>query len=408
MKTFVSVDEAKALIAASLPAPVAETVPLAGAHGLFLADDLSAREDLPAFANSAMDGYAVRAADLRGASEDAPVSLPLAGEIRAGGDPNLPWPEETCLRILTGAPAPTGADGVVVVEDTEEIDDGRSVRFRAGLAREQQHIRPAGEDLRAGDPLLPRGTRLGPAALGLLAAQGVVELPAYRRPRVAFLATGDELVPAGSDPGPGKIRNSNGPMLTAQLAARGADPRDLGIAADDRDTLKRVLGRALEEHDVLVTSGGVSMGRYDLVGELLVELGATWVFHKVSQQPAKPLAFLTWRGKPVFGVPGNPVSGFLAVCYYVAPALGRMMGDPDPEPRHVAARLAAPLRGRPAKLFFARAWTEWGPDGYVADPRPPHGSHVLSSLARANSFVILPAGTGELAAGSEVEAVFFE
>ena len=402
MKKYIEVEEAKALVEAALPAPRPAVLPAAKALGRILAGDLRATENLPPFDNSAMDGYAVRAADVAGATEDAPVTLPLAGEIAAGGDPEIDWPAGSVLRIMTGAPAPAGCDGVIPVEETEESGD--EVIFRADLSATGNNVRPAGEDVKPGDLLLTAGERVTPAALALLAAQGVVELPAYRLPKVSFLATGSELVDAAEAPGPGGIRNSNGPLALALLAEAGFPARDLGIGPDDPARLKSILAEALAESDVLITSGGVSMGRYDLVADTLVELGAEWVFHKIRQQPGKPLAFLTWRGRPVFGLPGNPVSSFMTTWYYVLPALRGMAGEPSPEPTQVEATLTGPVRGRPQKLFFARAWTARTPEGWRAEPRPPHGSHVLSSLTRANSFLMLPPGTGELAAGERVTA----
>ncbi len=405
MKKYIELEVAKALIEANLPTPAPVVMPLDKARGRVLAADLRAMEDLPPFANSAMDGYAVRAAELAGACEETPVTLPLSGEIAAGGDPGIDWPVGSALRIMTGAPAPTGCDGVIPVEETTEQDG--VVRFTADLEATGTNLRPAGEDVKEGAPLLATGTRLDPASMALLAAQGMVDLPVWRRPRVSFLATGSELVSAEEKPGPGGIRNSNGPLALALLAEAGFPARDLGIGPDDPDRLRELLGEALASSDVLITTGGVSMGRYDLVGDLLVELGAEWIFHKVKQQPGKPLAFLQWGGKPVFGLPGNPVSSFMTLWYYVLPALRRMAGERSPEPLRVDAVLKGKLRGRPSKLFFARAFTRWTEEGWSATPCPPHGSHVLSSLTGANSFLMLPPGTGELEDGATVSAAFF-
>jgi molybdopterin molybdotransferase len=403
VKQGIAVAEAKALVAAALPAPRVQRLALGRARGRVLAADLRAPEDLPAFASSAMDGYAVRAAEVDGACAAAPRLLPIAGEIAAGAGGDIPWPPASVLRIMTGAPVPPGCDGVVPVELAEEGPAG--VHLRADLAATGSNLRPAGEDLRAGAPLLAAGTVLGPAALALLAAQGVDRLPVWRLPRVSFLATGDELVPAGRRPGPGQLRNSNGPAVLALLAESGFPARDLGIAPDAPGPLRTLLAEALAAGDVLVTSGGVSMGRHDLVATLLVELGAEWRFHGVRQQPGKPLAFLSWRGRPVFGLPGNPVSTFMTLWYYVLPALRRIAGHRRPEPAAVTATLAAPLRGRPDRQVFARARLEWTDTGWLATPRPPHGSHVLSSLAAADAFVVLAPGAGEQSAGAQVRAL---
>ncbi len=400
MRQGIEVAEAKALVAAALPGPRVQRLGLARARGRVLAADLRAPEDLPAFASSAMDGYAVRAAEVAGASAAAPRLLPLAGELAAGAGEAVPWPPASVLRIMTGAPVPPGCDGVVPVELAEETPAG--VLLRADLATAGSHLRPAGEDVRAGAPLLAAGSVLGPAALALLAAQGLARVPVWRLPRVSFLATGDELVALDRRPGPGQIRNSNGPAALALLAESGFPARDLGIAPDAPGPLRTLLAEALAASDVLVTSGGVSMGRYDAVAALLVELGAEWVFHGVRQQPGKPLAFLRWRGRPVFGLPGNPVSTFMTLWYYVLPALRRMAGHPQPEPAIVTATLGAPLRGRPDRQVFARARLEWTAAGWLATPRPPHGSHLLSSLAGADAFVLLAVGEGEREAGAQV------
>jgi molybdopterin molybdotransferase len=269
------------------------------------------------------------------------------------------------------------------------------------------NLRSAGEDLHAGDLLVHGGRRLGPAEIALLATQGLATLELGRRPRVAFLATGNELVPVGEALGPGRIHNSNGPLVCAQIGGEGYPTLDLGVAQDTPDALGEALAAALADCDLLVTSGGISAGRYDLVGDALVALGAEWHFHKIAQQPGKPLAFMTWRGKPVFCLPGNPVSTLVSTWYYVLPALRRMEGDAAPEPPQGEARLTAPIKGRPGKFFFGRAHTRWEGGEMLTEPRPPHGSHILGSLSRSNSFILLPPGTGELAEGSSVAVAFF-
>ena len=407
MKRMISVEEAVALIAAHLPAPRQERVPLWLASGRVLAETLYAASDLPRFANSAMDGYAVRQADVRGASSSAPVELPLAGEIAAGGSAGIDWPAGTCLRILTGAPAPASADGVIPVEETEPAGDGPRVRFLADLEKTGSNLRPAGEDMRTGEPMIEAGRRLGAPEIALLAMQGHADVAVGARPAVAFAATGDELVAVGEELAPGQIYNSNGPLVDAMIRERGYPCFDCGVAPDTLAGLRDVLEEALAGSDVLVTSGGISAGSYDLVGDALVALGAQWHFHKIAQQPGKPLAFMTWNGKPVFCLPGNPVSTLVSTWFYLLPALARMEGDAAPGPLRVRATLGGPIAGKPEKFFFGRAQTEWREGGWVAEPRPPHGSHILGSLTRSNSFLLLPPGTGELAAGEIVEVAFF-
>ncbi len=404
-KVFVSVAEALSLIESKLPAPEREGVVISEAAGRVLAEEIVAPEALPAFSNSAMDGYAVRAAEVAGAQPETPVDLPLAGEIAAGEMPPANWPVGSCLRILTGAPVPEGADGVVPVESTEEVEDG--IRFFADLEATGTNIRPAGEDVMNGDRLLAPGHLIRPAEIALLAALGLESIQVTRRPRVGFMATGDELLALGEALRPGAIRNSNTPMILSMLADLGLEGLDLGVAPDDEAGLRSILEPALKDCDLLISSGGVSAGRYDLVGRVLEDLGAEWVFHKIAQQPGKPLAFMTWNGKPIFGLPGNPVSGFFTFWYYAAPALRKMMGQTDAHPRHIIARLKGEISGKPGKAFFGRALTTWVGDHYEAEPKPPHGSHVFSSLTGANSFIILQPGTGKLAEGAEVTVAFW-
>ena len=404
-RLFVSVEEAIDLIEQHLPPASSEVLPLDKASGRILMEDLAATEDLPRFANSAMDGFALREADLKGASKESPRSLPLAGEIAAGGDPAIPWPPGSCLRILTGAPAPADCEGVVPVEDCEEGDG--VVHFHAELPREVRHLRPAGEDVQKGELLMENGRLLRPAEIALLAAQGVRELPCARLPRVALLATGNELADYRESPGPSGIRDSNRPALKAMLEAEGFQPELIGPAPDRKGALSDLLASALDEYDCLVTIGGISAGRYDLVGESLQALGARWIFHKVTQQPAKPLAFFQWKAKPVFCLPGNPVSSFLAAWFYLLPALKRMSGHRKTRPPEVLAVLEESLSGKPKKSFFARAHTRWDDGQFLSRPCPPHGSHILSSLGEANSFILLPPGQGELPPGSGVKLFFF-
>jgi molybdopterin molybdotransferase len=289
---------------------------------------------------------------------------------------------------------------------TEEIAGGRRVRFLADLAATGANLRPAGEDLKAGDPILAKGERLGAAAVALLAAQGITRVPVQRRPRVAYLTTGDELVPAEAEPGPGRIRNSNAYLLHAQLEQAGYPALDLGTAPDAREPLRERLSAGLAAAEVLITCGGISAGRHDLVGETLVDLGAEWIFHRVRQQPGKPLALFRRDGRLVFALPGNPVSSFMTIWYYVLPALRRLEGETACEPFCAAARLGAPLAGRPAKTFFARARAVWNGEGFTAEPLPPHGSHILGNLPRANAFIILPPDTDQLPAGAAVRIGF--
>ncbi|MCP4547769.1 MAG: molybdopterin molybdotransferase MoeA [bacterium] len=409
MKSYIEIPEAQQLITGALPRLGAEEIACDVALGRLLASDLFARDNLPRFDNSSMDGFAVRRTEVAGASPESPVTLDLAGEIAAGGFPDDKWPTGACLRILTGAPVPQGADGVIPVEETSEVAGGR-IRFTADLARTGDNLRATGQDVRIGDLLLEKGARITPPVLGLLAGQGITSLSVRKLPRVGFLATGNELVTADQDPGPGQIRNSNSPLIVSQFQAAGFPVRDLGVALDTPDALREALTVALADDtlDVLVSSGGVSMGRYDLVGDILAELGAEWIFHKIAQKPGKPLAFLKRGDKPIFGLPGNPVSSFMCTWYYVIPALKRMMGDARPDPLHLSARLTATIAAQPPRFFFARARTTLCDGVFRTEPVGLQESHALQSLTRANSFILLPATAGVLSVGTEVEVALFD
>ncbi|MEA2058230.1 MAG: gephyrin-like molybdotransferase Glp, partial [Actinomycetota bacterium] len=300
------------------PLPV-ETVSITEAVGLALAVPVTAPHDIPPFPNSAMDGYAVRAVDVA----LPPVELPVLEDVPAGSMPSRSVEPATAIKIMTGATLPEGADAIVPVEDTASVPNARVRVLRA--TEEGAHVRAAGGDLTAGDEVFPAGLRLGPAHLAVLAAMGVAPR-VHRRPVVAIMSTGDELVPANTAVlGPGMIRDSNRVLLEAVVEATGGSVVDFGIIADDAADLHRALAAAASEADVVVTSGGVSMGEYDLIKQVLGELG-TVDFWQVAMQPGKPFAFGTVEGTPLFGLPGNPVSVFVAFEQFVRPALLRMMG----------------------------------------------------------------------------------
>ncbi len=407
--SFVGVEQARRIIQAHVPAPTPELLEIEEAQGLVLLEGIKATEALPRFTNSAMDGFAVRAHEVRGASPSTPMDLPLAGEIAAGSTARVAWPSGTCIRILTGAPVPSGCDGVIPVEETVETTEENltTIRFLADLDGHDSYLRPAGEDVHLGDTVLQAGKVIGPPEIALLASLGITHVLAGKRPSVGFLATGSELIPHDEIPKTGQIRNSNIPQIMAMLAEIGANSLNLGTAPDHPATLEASLADALARCDVLLTSGGVSAGKYDLVIETLTRLGATCVLHKVAQKPGKPLAFLLWRGKPIFGLPGNPISVFTTTWYYVGPALRQMMGHPDPFPPQVVATLEGEITGIKSRAFFARATTTWESDRFVTRPCPPHGSHIFHSMTRANSFILIPEGAGHHETGDSVRVGFF-
>jgi len=383
------------LLAAVAPLPP-ELVPLEDALGRTLAEDVRADRDAPASDRSAMDGFAVRAHDLARPG----ATLPIAGEIRAGGDGTAMRVEPgTCVRITTGAIVPEGADAVVMLEHAVEADG--AARFE-GAAEAGQHIRRRGEDCRAGDVVAERGSTVRSAEVAALAAVGRVSVPVVRTPRVAVLSTGDEVVEIDRTPQPHQVRNSNAAMLVALLREEGIPAAYLGIAGDDLAGLEARLERGLS-HDVLVVTGGVSVGAYDLVGTALTRRGATVLFHKVAMRPGKPILAARCGGALVLGLPGNPVSAFTAFHVFAAPALGKLAGRPDPVRPLLRVKLARPLARRPGRLSYALATLD--ADLSCVAPVASASSGDLFALARANAFVVVEAGVERLEAGEMVDVL---
>jgi molybdopterin molybdotransferase len=384
------------------PLPVRE-VALADALGRVLAEDIAAAEDLPPFANSAMDGFAVRGADLAGAGESAPAALRITGEVFAGTG-RLPTVEAgAAVRIMTGGALPPGADTVVPVEHTAVEGDTVLVRLDPGPGR---FVREAGEDVRRGTVVLERGRVLEPAAVGMLASVGRKAVPVHPRPRVTVVSTGDELVDPGDPLGPGQIRDSNSWLLVAQARSAGAEAFRCGRLRDDPVVLRRGFALAAAEGDLVLTSGGVSVGERDYTRQVLAELGDVRSF-RVAMQPGMPQAFGFAAGIPLYGLPGNPVSCFVVFETLVRPALRRLAGHADDRldrPR-VVARLGGPVRSPAGKVSFLRVRLEVGDEGLVARLTGNQGSGVLSSSVAADGLAVVPAEHRELPAGSPVQVV---
>lgn len=367
--------------------------------GRVLGVDVRADRDSPPFAKSLRDGYAVRAADCVGEA----VPLRVVEEIAAGTLPQKAISPGECARIYTGAPIPPGADAVVMQEDCRP-EDGR-VTVNDAAIRPGQWVFPRGSEMRAGDVVVAAGTRLNPAAVGVLAGVGAREVAVYPRPRVSILATGNELVDVAVEPGPGQIRNSNGPMLAAQVAQAGGTVQDRGIAGDDAGELRAKVGDALASSDVLILAGGVSVGTFDLVPGTLQELGVVPHFHRVRMKPGKPLLFGTRDGVLVFGLPGNPVSAFVCFELFVRPALRVLSGDPDPNPRTVSIPVAESVAESNDRPTYRPAKLEPAEVGWAVRPLAWAGAPDLRGMQPADALIVLPAGDARYDRGMPVQTI---
>lgn len=380
-----------------------EEVLLTRSLGRYLSHDIFAALDSPPFDNSAMDGYAVRARDVAGANQGSPVRLPIRGESRAGGTLPSPLQPGAACRIFTGAPMPAGADAVVIQEDAERLGDEVAIQEASQLG---EHVRSKGSDARAGAVLLRAGDRIWHGEVGLLASQNISHVRVFKQPRVALLSTGDELRELGTTLAPGTIVNSNVYVLTGMLRELGVVPVPLRAAPDRLPEIESSLRKALEA-DVVITMGGVSVGEYDFVHEAFANLGIEPSFWKVRIKPGKPLAFAQYEGKPVIGLPGNPNSAMVTFEVLVAPCLRKMLGDPQPHPQPVPARLKQGYRHQPGRVEIARAVATREGTEIIVALTPQQGSGSLPSFVGVNALVILPADKAELRPGERVEAILW-
>lgn len=393
---MISVAEALERILARVPVLPPAPVPLSQALGLVLAEEVVADEDLPPFDHSAVDGYAVRSADLA-----APATLEVVGEVFAGRMPDRAVGSGQALRIMTGGPMPEGADAAVMVEHTS-LDGGR-VEVRCAV-RPGQNVRRAGENVRRGHLVLERGRVLGPAALGMAATLGRPTLLCHPRPRVAVLSTGDELVEPGTPLGPGQICNSNSYALEAQVRTAGGVPLRGPVLPDRQEALEEALRAAAAGSDMVLTSAGVSVGEHDFVKPAIERLGGELVFWKVRMRPGKPLAFGVCEGVPLVGLPGNPVSSMVGFEVFVRPALRRMAGHRDLQGPRIRARLAEPIEKVQDLRFFLRCRLDAAPGGgWLARSTGAQGSGILMSMLEADGLMDLPEGVARLEAGDEID-----
>ncbi len=390
---MIPVQQALDHVLAAAPRLDAEKVPLDRAIGRVLRETIAAPHDFPPFDRVMMDGYAVRAADL--AAGDA---LTLTGETAAGAAERARVTPGCCVQVMTGGPLPEGADAVVQVEVTRR--DGDRITFE-GPVKAGQHFADRGEEARAGETLLAPGATLGVVGIANVGNGGKATVRVSRLPSLAVVSTGDELVAVDAEPGPHQIRDTNSWSLAAQARAEGLEDVVRLHARDDGGELRRVLGQALER-DLVVISGGVSMGKYDLVPGILAELGVEQVFHKVFQKPGKPLWFGTRGDTLVFGAPGNPLSTSMTFQLYVRPAIAKMVGRPTDDPRFRGA-LTRDLAVKSKRDLFVFARAEATPDGFQVRALTGMGSADVFAPAQANALLSFPAGRHQLAAGQEVE-----
>lgn len=398
-----SIPEALASMLPAFAALPAVREGLASARGSFLAQDVVARRDLPPFDNSAMDGYAVRFADAERASSERPSMLLVDGENRAGANAGEDLSPGNARRIFTGAPLPKGADTIVMQENTRR--DGERVLV-SSAPRRGEHVRRRGEDVRAGAVLLSGGTKIGAGEIALLASQGIMNVLVHRRPRVAIVSTGNELQEAWETPEPGRIVDTNAYALSAQVEEAGGIPWVLPPVPDDVDAIVSRLEDAASA-DVILTTGGVSVGDYDLAHDAFRCLGIATTFVKVAIKPGKPLTFGRFGRIPVVGLPGNPVSAMVTFHVFVRPGLRRMLGDPRPHPRGLRVELGEPYAHRPGRTEFVRAVLEDAGTRTIAHLHARQGSGALPSMAGIDALVVIPRETGDVPAGSTLLALSF-
>jgi molybdopterin molybdotransferase len=392
------VADARRMIVSSLSSVGSETIKLSEARGWVLAKDATARVSHPPADVSAMDGYALHAQDIA----KLPASLKVVGESAAGH----PWKgtlgNGEAVRIFTGAFVPESADTVVIQENTEAGDGLVTVKESTALGA---NIRPAGQDFRTGDTVLQAPRLLTARDIGLLSAMNLPEVPVYRKPRIGVLSTGDEIVLPGEAPSEGQIVSANGPGLCAFIEASGGEPVHLGVVPDDIEMLKTAVKKA-EHLDMLVTSGGVSVGDHDVVKQALSEDGLKVSFHKIAMRPGKPLLFGEFMGSPLLGLPGNPVSAMVCAVLFLGPAINRLRGLDGNAPETMPALLDSPLKGNDGREDYIRAVVGRKKDGFLhASPLPKQDSAMIAALAKSNALVVRPPHAPPASTGDQVEVI---
>ena len=398
---MISVDEARRLVLDQAPRPVIADTPLLESMGRVLAQDICAADDIPIYDNSSMDGYAVIANDVKGADESYPVRLVIAGgSIPAGKLPQERIDPGFCVPVMTGAAIPAGADAVVAREDVQ--GDGKSILvFREVMQGE--NIRYSGDDIKKGDKVLKSPHIICPSSIGVLASLGISEVPTFRPPAAGVIATGDELVGIDQKLARAKVRDSNSYTLSAQIIDAGARYNRYGMVSDDEKLIKRSIEKGLRENDMMLISGGTSMGEYDLLRDTLEDMGAELVFWRINQRPGRSMILYRLKGRPVFGLPGNPVSVMVCFEMYVRPLIRKMMGFSQLFRPLVRAEALHEFRNKKGGTVFARVILENKEGRYLFGSTGIKGSGMLTSMVRANAIACFPPDMGDVKKGSVMD-----
>lgn len=397
---MILVEEAQRLILENTRVLESAEIPITEAEGLVLAEDIISPLNLPYFTNSSMDGYALKSKDTKKANESSPVSLKIVGVIRAGDRPNFEIGDKEAAKIMTGAPLPEGADSVSMVEYTEE--EGGIVKIK-GSVNPGENVRYEGEEIKKGEIALQKKTVINPASIGLISEFGIKSIKVYRKPKVAFFVTGEEVVGLNEELRPGKIRDTNSITLRAALSQEKAEFLSLGRTKDEIRPIEKKLREGLRSCDALIVTGGVSVGDYDYVKDAFRNLRVESIFWRVAQRPGGPMFFGKRNDALIFGLPGNPASTLVCFYEYVRPALQKMIGKKDVFLTEIEATLLEEIRKKPdGKTYFLRGLLEKKDGSFHVKSSGTQGSHILKSFALSNCLIIVPADVTRLPSGSRV------